>query len=328
MPVLPAHPLLPFRDFATASRAVVDYLATRIPLAVWNVTRHEGRLLIVLHPSQGNSYGVKAGDSMVYDDTMCKRMVEGLAPNMVPEVDAHPALCDVAVRKLVPVHTYVSFPLQRADGALFGTLCGWDPLASSESLRSHQPLVELLSRQLSTILQFDLEREPAWRTALQHEAAAMTDVLTGLGNRRAFELTCEREEARCREVGHRLSVVQVDLDGFKAINDRYGHAAGDSALRRAAQALREHLRRDAHLARTGGDEFVALLPGCAIEEARQVADRLRAGLASAGVQASFGCAERKPHRGLVDALRHADAAMYLDKGARRVEATDAASPAP
>ena len=317
MPVLPANPLLPYPDFATASRAVVGYLATRIPLAVWNVTRHEGRLLIILHPSEGNGYGVKAGDSMVYDDTMCKRMVEGRAPNMAREVDEHPSLCEVPVRNLVPVHTYVSFPLQRDDGVLFGTLCGWDPLAGSESLFDHQPLMELLTRQLSTILQFDLEREPAWRAALQQEAAAMTDALTGVGDRRAFELTCEREEARCRDVGNRLSAIRIDLDGLAGINERDGRAAGDATLRRAAQALREHLRPEAHLARTSDDGFVALLPGCPVEEARQVAERQRAGLADAGVQASFGCAERKPHRGLADALRHADAAMYLDKTARR-----------
>ena len=317
MPVLPAHALPPFPDFATASRAVVEFLAARIPLAVWNVTRHEGRLLIILHPNPGNSYGVKAGDSMVYEETMCKRMVEGQAPHMVPDVDAQPALRDVPVRRMVPVNTYVSFPLQRPDGSLFGTLCGWDPLASSQSLLAHQPLVELLSRQLSTILQFDLEREAAWRDALRHEAGALSDALTGLGNRHAFELTCEREEARCREVGHRLSVIQVDLDGLEAINDRHGRAAGDSYLRRAAHALRDHLRRDAHLARTGGDGFVALLPGCGVEDARQAAERLRAGLDAAGVQASFGCAERKPHRGLADALRTAAAAMYVDKQSRR-----------
>lgn len=320
MPVLPANPLPPFPDFATASRAVVAYLGTRVPLAVWNVTRHEGKLLIILHTGEGNGYGVKAGDSMVYDETMCKRMVEGLAPNVTPVIDDEPALRDVPVRRIVPVNTYVSFPLQRADGSLFGTLCGWDPMPSSGSLYDHQPLMELLSRQLSTILQFDLEREAAWRSALQHETSALTDALTGVGNRRAFDLACEREEARCREVGHRLSAIQVDLDGLKAINDRHGHAAGDSYLRRAAQALREHLRRDGHLARTGGDEFVVLLPGCAVDEARQVAERLRAGLAAAGVQASFGCAERKPHRGLVEALRHADAAMYLDKQGRRAPA--------
>ena len=288
-----------------------------MPLAVWNVTRAEGRLLIILHPSAGNGYGVKAGDSMVYADTMCSRVVAGEAPNINPVLDAEPALRDVPVRSTVPVNAYVSFPLQRADGGLFGTLCGWDPLVASPSLLDHQPMLELLSRQLSTILQFDLEREAAWRLAVQHEASALTDPLTGLGNRRAFDLVCEREEMRCRDVGQRLSTLALDLDELKATNDRDGHAAGDALLQRAAQVLREALRADAHLARIGGDEFAVLLPGVGVAEATQVGERLRQALAGAGVRASLGCAERKPHRGLAEAIARADAAMYADKAARK-----------
>jgi diguanylate cyclase (GGDEF)-like protein len=325
MPLVPARPLLPYADFASASREVVAYLNARIPLAVWNVTRAEGRILLILQTAEGNGYGVKPGDSMVYAETMCARMVSGEAPNINPDVEACAALRDVPVRKLVPVNTYVSFPLQRADGELFGTLCGWDPLPSSPSLVDQQPLIELLSRQLSTLLQFDLEREAAWRLAVQHEASAMTDALTGIGNRRAFDLCCEREEQRCRDVGQRLSVLQLDLDGLKSINDRHGHGAGDSLIRRAAQTLRVHLRGDAHLARTGGDEFVALLPGCGVAEARQIGDRLRAALETAGVQASLGCAERKPHRGLGEALQQADRAMYADKAARKAPDAEAVS---
>jgi diguanylate cyclase (GGDEF)-like protein len=323
MPLVPARPLLPYTDFATASREVVAFLGVRIPLAVWNVTRAEGRILQILQTREGNGYGVKPGDSMVYEETMCARMVAGVAPNIAPNVDEEPAYRDISVRRTVPVNTYVSFPLQRSDGELFGTLCGWDPLTSSPLLREQQPLLELLSRQLSTILQFDLDRETAWRVALQHEASAMTDPLTGIGNRRAFDLCCAREEQRCRDIGQRLSAIQIDLDGLKAINDRHGHGAGDSHLRRAAHALREHFRRDGHLARTGGDEFAALLPGAALQDARQVAERLRTALEAAGVQASFGCAERKPHRGLAEALLQADAAMYADKKLRK--ASEAAS---
>jgi diguanylate cyclase (GGDEF)-like protein len=317
MTVLPANPLPPYPDFATASREVVAFLNTRVPLAVWNVTRAEGRIIVTLQTQPGNGYGVKPGDSMVYADSMCARVVAGEAPNISPDIDAEPALRDLPVRKVVPVNTYVSFPLMRADGGLFGTLCGWDPLASTPSLRDQQALLELLARQLSTILQFDLDREVAWRLAVQHEASAMTDALTGLGNRRAFDLVCEHEEARCRDVGQRLSAITLDLDDLKATNDREGHDAGDALLRRAADAMRGAMRPDAHLARLGGDEFAVLLPGCGLAEAGQVAERLRQALAAAGVRASIGGAERKPHRGLAEALKRADAAMYADKSLRK-----------
>jgi diguanylate cyclase len=316
MPV-PATPLLPYPDFATASREVVGFLNTRVPLAVWNVTRAEGRIIVTLQTSPGNGYGVKPGDSMVYAESMCSRVVAGEAPNITPDIDAEPALRDVPVRKVVPVNTYVSFPLQRADGSLFGTLCGWDPIVSSPTLLAQQPLLELLSRQLSTILQFDLDREAAWRLAVQHEASAMTDPLTGLGNRRAFDLLCGREEARCRDIGQRITAIQLDLDDLKATNDRDGHAAGDALLQRAAAALREAVRKEAHVARIGGDEFAVLLPGCGLAEGLQVGERVRAALADAGVRASIGAAERKPHRGLAEAIQRADAAMYADKATRK-----------
>jgi diguanylate cyclase (GGDEF)-like protein len=221
-----------------------------------------------------------------------------------------PTLRDVPVRTTVPVHAYVSFPLQRADGALFGTLCGWDPLVASPGLRDQQPMLEVLARQLSTILQFELDREDAWRLALQREAGAMADAATGLGDRHAFALCCEREDARCRDLGDRLTVLRFGLDD--------GHDGEDDARRqRAAQVLRDGLREDAHAARLDGDEFAVLLPGCGVAEAQQLGERLREALASAGLRAWFGCAERKPHRGIDEAVKSAEAALAADKEARK-----------
>jgi diguanylate cyclase (GGDEF)-like protein len=311
--MLPATPLLPYPDFATASREVVAFLDARMPLAVWNVTRAEGRLLIILQPSAGNAYGVKAGDSMIYADTMCARMVGGEAPNINIDIDAEPALREVPVRGTVPVNTYVGFPLRRSDGGVFGTLCGWDPLASSPLLREQRPLLELLSRLLTTILQFDLDREAAWRTDVQREASAMTDPLTGLGDARAFDRVCAHEEARCRDLGHRLTALRLDLDDLGTKHDR---VTADARRHRVAQALREGLRADAHLAHLGGDRFAALLPGCGVAEATQAGERLREALAGAGVRAWIGCAERKPHRGLADALKKADEAIAADQAVR------------
>ena len=317
MSLIPAHPLPPFPDFATASREVVGFLTRTIPLAVWSVNRAEGDLMVVLRPSEPNSYGIRSGDALPYDETMCARMVAGLAPNIAPDVNDFPAYRDTPGRKLAPINTYVSFPLQRADGGLFGTLCGFDPIASPPSLLDHQALIEILSRQLSTILQFDLDREAAWRLALQHEASAMTDALTGIPNRRAFEMFCDHEETRCRDLGQRLSVILIDLDGLKSVNDRQGHQAGDQLIRRAAQAIRARLPVNAHVARTGGDEFIALLPGSSLVDASAIAGSLREHLATQDIEASMGCAERKAWRGLADALKRADAAMYEDKRLRR-----------
>ncbi|MBK6725879.1 MAG: sensor domain-containing diguanylate cyclase [Xanthomonadales bacterium] len=318
MNVRAALPLPPFPDFASASRAVVGFLNAEVPLAVWSVNRAEGETMLVLQPSADNGYGLKPGDSMRFADTLCAAMVAGRAPHIAPDVEAVAGYRDAPARRHVPIGSYLSFPLQRADGALFGTLCGFDPQAQSPSLVDQQPLIELLSRQLSTILQFDLERESAWRTALQHEAAAMTDALTGLGNRRAFDLLGEREEQRCRDIGQRLGVLVIDLDGLKPVNDTQGHAAGDALLRRAGAVLTASVPTTAHLSRIGGDEFAVLLPGHGLAAVERLAGVLGGALAASGIDASLGCAERKPHRGLADAIARADAAMYADKAARRM----------
>jgi len=127
--------------------------------------------------------------------------------------------------------------------------------------------------------------------ALEHALgqAANTDPLTGLLNRRALEPVLERELARCYRLGHTLCVAVIDLDGFKHVNDTLGHHAGDRLLVEATTAWRSALRTFDVLARSGGDEFLLLLPSTPPEAATVVLRRLRrlhdqrfsAGLASA-----------------------------------------------
>jgi diguanylate cyclase (GGDEF)-like protein len=103
----------------------------------------------------------------------------------------------------------------------------------------------------------------AWRTQRRlalAERLAATDVLTGLPNRRHADEALERLLASARRKGRSVTVMLFDLDHFKAINDRFGHAAGDDALRATAQATRELLRGGDYVARFGGEEFLALLP--------------------------------------------------------------------
>jgi len=107
------------------------------------------------------------------------------------------------------------------------------------------------------------------------EVAATVDQLTGLYNRRFVMDTLDREIARARRHGEPLSVIMVDLDGLKEVNDRLGHLAGDEALRYAAEALRDVLRDSDYAARLGGDEFVAVLPGCDAAMLGRVLDRLQ-----------------------------------------------------
>lgn len=103
---------------------------------------------------------------------------------------------------------------------------------------------------------------------------ALTDPLTGLGNRRALARDFESESARAVRTGRPLTVVVIDVDGLKALNDSEGHAAGDEALRKVGLALSSVTRRSDHAYRYGGDEFALLLPDSHLPDAAVLHDRL------------------------------------------------------
>ena len=167
------------------------------------------------------------------------------------------------------------------------------------------------------------------------ERQALADGLTGLANRRACSDAVHSEAARADRLDTPLSVVLADLDGFKHVNDVYGHAVGDEVLRAFADVLRETLRESDVAGRWGGEEFLVLLPGADEDGAAHLAERVRAALSAreipgAGelrVTASFGVAEYTPPAGAEQLVAAADEALYRAKraGKDRVERT---APAP
>lgn len=141
---------------------------------------------------------------------------------------------------------------------------------------------------------------------------ARTDDLTGLPNRRAWHLELARELARSRREGMPLTIAMVDLDHFKAYNDRHGHQAGDRLLKQAAAAWREALRESDLLARYGGEEFTVALPGCSLEEAEDLIERLRS-VTPEGESCSAGLAQWDRSERAEELIDRADQALYLAK---------------
>jgi diguanylate cyclase (GGDEF)-like protein len=145
---------------------------------------------------------------------------------------------------------------------------------------------------------------------------AQRDVLTGLYNRLSLQDHIERDQRRATRTGEPLSVMMLDLDNFKQLNDRFGHLEGDRYLQEAARAWKAELRQSDVIARFGGDEFVVLMPACSLENARSVADRLRRVMPD-GLTASAGVAQWDGEQDVLTLITCVDEAMYQAKVAGR-----------
>lgn len=171
------------------------------------------------------------------------------------------------------------------------------------------------------------------------EHMATHDTLTGLLNARAYYAHCEQMILLARRNSTPYTVLFVDLDHFKTINDTYGHAAGDGVLRAVAEALAHGLRRSDAIGRIGGEEFSVFLPNTALNDALPLAESLRSKIEALGITvenrplritASIGVASNQhSEQSILDIQRVADQAMYLAKreGRNRVSTIPQSDPA-
>jgi diguanylate cyclase (GGDEF)-like protein/hemerythrin-like metal-binding protein len=191
-----------------------------------------------------------------------------------------------------------------------------------------------MQRQFVTEAHIAGKRREAEGRAREFARQADTDALTGLLNRLGFNGAFSREFERARRYHQPLSVVILDLDHFKRVNDEHGHAAGDKVLAGVARLLESSVRESDVIARWGGEEFVVVAVMTEERGAAQLAEKLRARMAAAepgpsgAVTGSFGVAELKPGDSIEGLLHRADQALYRAKngGRNRVE-SDGASPA-
>lgn len=238
----------------------------------------------------------------------------------------------VAARRLKAREPDAAFPAERGYREARELTQALRSLVDDLTAREHQ-----LTEMAAGLEQRVRERTQALSEANdQLEILAMTDALTGLANRRHFGDQLAREATRAAETGRPLSLVTLDIDHFKAINDQHGHPAGDAVLRRMALLLEEQVRASDLLARVGGEEFAVLAVDTGLIEAGQLAERLRAavenggqfavGRASIPVTVSVGVVTRRIQVGEVSRaperlLAAADDALYRAKrnGRNRVE---------
>ena len=154
-------------------------------------------------------------------------------------------------------------------------------------------------------------------------AQARHDPLTGSLNRKGFAEAMEREVARARRQDAPLCVALLDVDNFKSINDRFGHDEGDRVLQRCATLLSRKVRSGDALIRWGGEEFLIVLPGCRLEAAQELAERIRAAMAQeqdavvGSITLSLGVGAWQPGECSSTLLRRTDQALYRAKTSGR-----------
>ena len=208
------------------------------------------------------------------------------------------------------IRSYAGVPLLSPEGLALGTLC----VVDRKPRRLTEDEIEILTG-LARSVATALELHRAMRRARD---LALTDALTGLPNRPALLDAMDRALARQRRDGHGFALLYLDLDGFKAVNDRHGHAAGDAVLRLVAGALRGCVRQEDLPARLGRDEFAVLLTsgmGCP-SMAERVREAVAGGAERRGwpVTVSVGMVSfRDPPASAEAALAVVDAAMFEAK---------------
>ncbi|WP_191905997.1 sensor domain-containing diguanylate cyclase [Nitrincola iocasae] len=158
------------------------------------------------------------------------------------------------------------------------------------------------------------------------EKEARTDALTNIANRRSFIRSGQQIIAQSKQANTPCGMIQLDADFFKSVNDRYGHAGGDEALRTIAQAISESLRSNDFAARMGGEEFAIITPCTDLKTLILVAERIRKNIEASTIThdeqtfqitCSFGCALYQPNDDLDSLLQRADKALYAAKKAGR-----------
>jgi diguanylate cyclase (GGDEF)-like protein len=209
------------------------------------------------------------------------------------------------------VRFYAGCPLRAPDGSKIGTLCLMD-----QAPRTLSPEDHALLRDLAEMAEQEL-------TALR---LATTDDLTGLSNRRGFIALAQQALAMCRRVKQTACLSFFDLDGLKAVNDRFGHAAGDELICRFANVLVHAFRDSDVIARLGGDEFVVLMTYCS-EAVAPIQRRLQEAIdernatlpGEQAIQFSVGTVKIDPvvHRSIDEWLHDADTLMYRRKQEKR-----------
>lgn len=219
------------------------------------------------------------------DRSICQIVISSGEPLVVSDMKTDSRLRGHPVVPLLPFHFYAGVPLLTENGAAVASLCILK--------REPQPLDRFNLSPLKDLGAIAMDELELWRHNRDLKRAAERDGLTDLANRRAFDTALDEAWQNFQRTQQPLSLLMLDLDHFKALNDHAGHQAGDEALRQFARILSDAAHRPIDLAaRYGGEEFALILPNMDHAGALEVAWRIKTSLEEAGIPHPVGIAGR------------------------------------
>jgi len=220
------------------------------------------------------------GTVLMVETVLCHAVHLTRQPSHIADLREHPLYADHALVNQLGLRAYSGLPVSVGEDSR------WVLAFLRQHRESPHDAVDVAYMGLIADWLGNALHQSAQKDLLQR--IALTDPLTGLANRRAAEERLQRERARTPRDGHGFALALVDLDHFKMVNDRYGHAVGDEVLKAVARRFESGLREGDWVARWGGEEFLFVLHGSTVEEAASVMERLVSQARSAPIQTSVG----------------------------------------
>jgi diguanylate cyclase len=304
----------PSGTFDAAARSVSRFLSERLPMGLWLVSRSDLDVQPVYVASDDDGGDEPVPPELVaWARSLGRAMVADGHSKAATDLSQEPSLVSATSDGKFRAGAFIGAPLLDDDRHVIGVLCGVDPDRHDVDLDEKLPLVQELAALLSWVLALEIESDQAKLQAVAAMEHGQRDGLTGVLNRRGWDLALEREAHRLKTLDQGASILIIDLDDLKGMNDCYGHAYGDDQIRALAQCISSAARANDLVARIGGDEFGLLAPGSKPGTADELAARLRAEFDRRRIRATVGGAECPPGGNLGDTWRRADMEMYAGK---------------
>ncbi len=309
-----------FSSFPDATRAVLEALEAQFATSAVFVGYLDdvGDRFWIIDSAGDETFGLDAGMQLPLNESFCMSMAANRAPQLCNDAAGDPVYGMLAAQQDLDIGSYVGVPLELADGSRVGSLCAIAHQHDAYCETGRQLLVVI-----ARFLAYELERErreaELKRLSAQLREQASTDALTGLLNRRGFLERAEREWKLCQRKAPASYLLVADLNQFKQINDRLGHAAGDRALSLFAQAIQSGARCTDIVGRLGGDEFAVILVDAKHHGPDAFTTRLHKTLTALNsdqqfqLNAATGVTALGAHSSLQQALEAADSQMYANK---------------